>query len=50
MHRINKQFYRSMLKNGISPTEIDASDIFFLFDLYGEEQEKVRYADQVPWL
>lgn len=50
MHRINKQFYRDMFQRGISTNEIDKSDIFFLFDLYGEDQEKVIYADQVPWL
>jgi hypothetical protein len=52
MHRIIKNFYRDLFKKGWTLNQIDESDIFFLFDLFFEEekQEAITYADQVPWL
>jgi hypothetical protein len=40
------------MKQGWTLNQIDESDIFFLFDLYSEneQQKKVVYADEVPWL
>ncbi|WP_275950849.1 hypothetical protein [Cytobacillus citreus] len=40
-----------MDKKGYKLTEIDEMDIGFYFELYSKEkEEKVVYADQVPWL
>lgn len=53
MHLIIKNFYRTLIKGGWTLNQIDESDIFFLFDLYSEEEstpEEIVYADQVPWL
>ena len=54
MHRINKDFYKFLIiQKGWTLNQIDESDIFFLFDLFSEEEEKqeaIVYADQVPWL
>lgn len=41
------------MNKGWPLSQIDESDIFFLFDLYTEEEEKqetIVYADDVPWL
>jgi len=48
MHKINKDFYRSMVKQGWTLGQIDEADIFYLFDI--NKPETIRYADQVPWL
>lgn len=48
MHRINKEFYNTLLKSGWALDQIDKADIFFLFDL--NKPEVLEYANQVPWL
>lgn len=54
MHRLIKSTYRNLIKKGWKLNQIDEADIFFLYDLLGEEDEEVKqeiiYADQVPWL
>lgn len=52
MHKTNKKLYRDLVKQGWSLTQIDESDIFFLFDLLSEDEEDevLVYADQVSWL
>lgn len=45
-----------MLDRGWTLHDIDVSDIFYLFEVFGEESEDdedhepVTYADDVPWL
>jgi hypothetical protein len=53
MLKIIKDFYRNLMKQGWTLNQIDESDIFFLFDLYSEDEQAPKtivYADQVPWL
>lgn len=55
MHRDIRNIYRVLVKEGWTIEQIDASDIFFLLELYFSEeeqtpQETVQFADQVPWL
>ncbi|MCM3411226.1 hypothetical protein M3676_14750 [Metabacillus litoralis] len=51
MYRLIKGTYRSFIKRGWTLNEIDESDIFFLYELLGEdEKQEIKYADQVPWL
>lgn len=40
------------MKQGWTLNQIDESDIFFLFDLYSDNEQKktIVYADEVPWL
>jgi hypothetical protein len=41
------------MKQGWSLNQLDDSDIFFLFDLFTDDkvqEDKLVYADQVPWL
>ena len=56
MHHLNKLFYKELIRSGLSPSEIDKGDIFYLLDLFfgkdesQEKQEAIVYANQVPWL
>jgi hypothetical protein len=48
---MNKTTWRNLMKQGYKLHEIDAMDIFYLFDLFAEEEQKtIVYAEQVPWL
>jgi hypothetical protein len=51
MHDINKEFYKFLFNKGWTLNQIDESDIFFLFELFNEEEEKpeqVVFIDQIP--
>lgn len=47
--------YRDLLRQGMSLSEIENSDLYFLLDVIYEiedkqEKESVTYAEDVPWL
>lgn len=43
--------YKDLMKQGYKLHEIDEMDIGFYFELFSEpKEEKVVYAEQVPWL
>jgi hypothetical protein len=48
MHKINKNTWKNLMKQGYTLPDIDEMDIFYLFDLFATES--VVYAEEVPWL
>lgn len=48
---MNKRTWKKLLREGWKLTEIDSMDLFYLFDLFAEEEKKkIVYAEEVPWL